>query len=56
MEKSLREFPSAVIVVVDLDDRDCLDFKQQMVNDYVPDSVGHGKHWPMLSIQAGHKD
>ncbi len=29
---SLREFPSAVIVVVDLDDKDCLVFKQQMMN------------------------
>ena len=30
--KSLREFPSAVIVVVDLDDKDCLDFKQKLMD------------------------
>lgn len=30
--KSQQYFPAAVIVVVDLDDRDCLDFKQQMMD------------------------
>lgn len=30
--KSLRNFPSAVVVVVDLDDRDCLIFKQEMLD------------------------
>ena len=30
--KSLREFPSAVIVVVDLDNKDCLDFKQKLMD------------------------
>ena len=30
--KSFKDFPSAVIVVVDLDDKDCLVFKQEMLN------------------------
>lgn len=30
--KSLRNFPSAVVVVVDLDDKDCLIFKQEMLD------------------------
>ncbi len=30
--KSQQDFPAAVIVVVDLDNKDCLDFKQQMVD------------------------
>ena len=30
--KSLQHFPAAVIVVVDLDDRDCMDFKRELLN------------------------
>ena len=30
--KSLRDFPAAVVVVVDLDSRDCVDFKQEMLD------------------------
>ncbi len=30
--KSLQNFPAAVIVVVDLDDKDCLVFKQEMLD------------------------
>ncbi len=30
--KSLQAFPAVVVVVVDLDDKDCLVFKQQMLN------------------------
>lgn len=30
--KSHQDFPAAVVVVVDLDDRDCLEFKQEMLN------------------------
>ena len=30
--KSLQDFPAAVVVVVDLDDKDCLVFKQEMLN------------------------
>ena len=30
--KSLQDFPAAVVVVVDLDDRDCVKFKQEMLN------------------------
>jgi len=30
--KSLQEFPAAVVVVVDLDDKDCLAFKQEMLD------------------------
>ena len=29
---SLRDFPAAVVVVVDLDNRDCVDFKREMVD------------------------
>ena len=30
--KSLQDFPAAVIVVVDLDDKDCLEFKQELLD------------------------
>jgi hypothetical protein len=30
--KSLRDFPAAVVVVTDLDDKDCREFKQEMLN------------------------
>ncbi len=30
--KSLQNFPSAVVVVVDLDDKDCIPFKQEMID------------------------
>ena len=30
--KSLRNFPAALVVVVDLDNRDCLEFKREMVD------------------------
>ena len=30
--KSLQDFPAAVVVVVDLDDKDCLVFKQEMLD------------------------
>lgn len=30
--KSLQDFPAVVVVVVDLDDKDCLVFKQEMLN------------------------
>ena len=30
--KSLRDFPAVVVVVVDLDDKDCHVFKQEMLN------------------------
>lgn len=30
--KSQQDFPAAVIVVVDLDDKDCMDFKQRMMD------------------------